>query len=68
MGGGGIINQAKVLLTACQDPNMWDFMDEKSRALVDAVAAKFPGGPLTKKDCEDLVKALHQSVEYFSKP
>ena len=63
MGAGGIIHQAKVLLTAAEHKSMYDQMTPATKLKVDAIKAKKPH-EWTKEDCLTLLAALTEAVNY----
>lgn len=60
MGGGIIINRAKVLLVAATDPSMYQALSPHTKAAVDAIDAKDPASR-TEHDMKVLLKALHEA-------
>lgn len=60
MGGGIIINRAKVLLVAVTDPCLYDSLSPGVKTIVDAIDAKDPASR-TEEDVHRLVIAIKEA-------
>lgn len=61
MGGGIIINRAKVLLIAVTDPCLYGSLSATTKALVDTIDAKDPAAR-TEHDVQNLMLAITEAV------
>lgn len=61
MGGGIIINRAKVLLVAVTDPCLYGSLSHTTKAMVDAIDAKDPASR-TEADVHALCSAIQEAV------
>lgn len=61
MGGGIIINRAKVLLVAVTDPCIYGSLTSHTKAKVDAIDAKDPVSR-TEEDVQALMVALEEAI------
>lgn len=62
MGGGIIINRAKVALTAVTDPCFYESLSPANKATVDSIDAKDPASR-THADVLSLTKILHETAK-----
>ena len=61
MGGGIIINRAKALTTAANDPSLYASLPTLEKTKLDALTAKDPAS-YVEKDLEELIKILKVAI------